>query len=227
MHESWPGHAYPLGATYDGSGTNFALFSEVADRVELCLFEEDGAETRVEVSEVDAHVWHCYLPQVQPGQRYGYRVHGPWDPKQGLRCNPAKLLLDPYAKATTREIDWDQSLFGYNFGDPDSRNDDDSAPHMTFGVVINPFFDWEGDRRLNYPYNESVIYEAHVKGMTQLHEDLPEEIRGTYAGLAHPSITDHLKRLGITTLELMPVHQFIQDSTLLDQGLRNYWGYNT
>ncbi|MDO9498225.1 MAG: glycogen debranching protein GlgX [Nocardioides sp.] len=227
MHESWPGHAYPLGATYDGSGTNFALFSEVAERVELCLFEEDGAETRVEVSEVDAHVWHCYLPQVQPGQRYGYRVHGPWDPKQGLRCNPAKLLLDPYAKATTREIDWDQSLFGYNFGDPDSRNDDDSAPHMTFGVVINPFFDWEGDRRLNYPYDESVIYEAHVKGMTQLHEDLPEDIRGTYAGLAHPSITEHLKRLGITTLELMPVHQFIQDSTLLDQGLRNYWGYNT
>jgi glycogen operon protein len=227
VHESWPGHAYPLGATYDGSGTNFALFSEVAERVELCLFEEDGAETRVEVSEVDAYVWHCYLPQVQPGQRYGYRVHGPWDPDNGLRCNPNKLLLDPYAKATTREIHWDQSLFGYNFGDPDSRNDDDSAPHMTFGVVINPFFDWEGDRRLNYPYNESVIYEAHVKGMTQLHPDLPEEIRGTYAGLAHPAITEHLNKLGITTLELMPVHQFIQDSTLLEKGLRNYWGYNT
>ncbi|MCD4526780.1 glycogen debranching protein GlgX [Nocardioides sp. cx-173] len=227
MLESWPGQAYPLGATYDGSGTNFALFSEVADRVELCLFDEDGNEQRVEVREVDAYVWHCYLPHIQPGQRYGYRVHGPWDPEQGLRCNPAKLLLDPYAKATTREIDWDQSLFGYNFGDPDSRNDDDSAAHMTLGVVINPFFDWEGDRRLNYPYNESVIYEAHVKGMTQLHPDLPEDIRGTYAGLAHPAITEHLQHLGVTAIELMPVHQFIQDSTLLEKGLRNYWGYNT
>ncbi|MCD4536585.1 glycogen debranching protein GlgX [Nocardioides sp. cx-169] len=227
MLESWPGQAYPLGATYDGSGTNFALFSEVADRVELCLFDEDGNEQRVEVREVDAYVWHCYLPHIQPGQRYGYRVHGPWDPEQGLRCNPAKLLLDPYAKATTREIDWDQSLFGYNFGDPDSRNDDDSAGHMTLGVVINPFFDWEGDRRLNYPYNESIIYEAHVKGMTQLHPDLPEDIRGTYAGLAHPAITEHLQHLGVTAIELMPVHQFIQDSTLLEKGLRNYWGYNT
>ncbi|WP_245156157.1 glycogen debranching protein GlgX [Nocardioides sp. 503] len=227
MLESWPGQAYPLGATYDGSGTNFALFSEVAERVELCLFDEDGAEERVEVWEVDAFIWHCYLPHVQPGQRYGYRVHGPYAPDQGLRCNPNKLLLDPYAKATTREIDWDQSLFGYNFGDPDSRNDDDSAAHMTLGVVINPFFDWEGDRRLNYPYNESVIYEAHVKGMTQLHPDLPEDIRGTYAGLAHPAITEHLQHLGVTAIELMPVHQFIQDSTLLEKGLRNYWGYNT
>jgi isoamylase len=225
--ESWPGQAYPLGATYDGSGTNFALFSEVADRVELCLFDEDGTEERVEIREVDAYVWHCYLPHVQPGQRYGYRVHGPYAPDQGLRCNPNKLLLDPYAKATTREIDWDQSLFGYNFGDPDSRNDEDSAAHMTLGVVINPFFDWEGDRRLNYPYNESVIYEAHVKGMTQLHPDLPEDIRGTYAGLAHPAITEHLQHLGVTAIELMPVHQFIQDSTLLEKGLRNYWGYNT
>jgi len=225
--ETWPGNAYPLGATFDGSGTNFALFSEVADRVELCLFEEDGTETRLEVTEVDAHVWHCYLPSVQPGQRYGYRVHGPWDPENGLRCNPNKLLLDPYAKATSGEIDWDQSLFGYNFGDPDSRNDDDSAGHMTHGVVINPFFDWEGDRRLDIPYNESIIYEAHVKGLTQLHPDVPEEQRGTYAGLSHPSITEHLTKLGVTAIELMPVHQFVQDSTLLDKGLRNYWGYNT
>ena len=172
-------------------------------------------------------MWHCYLPTVQPGQRYGYRVHGPWDPANGLRCNPNKLLLDPYAKATSGEIDWDQSLFGYDFGDPDSRNDDDSAAHMTHGVVINPFFDWEGDRRLNIPYNESFIYEAHVKGLTQLHPDVPEEQRGTYAGLAHPAITDHLTKLGVTAIELMPVHQFVQDSTLLDQGLRNYWGYNT
>ncbi len=225
--EVWPGRAYPLGATFDGSGTNFALFSEVADQVELCLFDETGAETRVELTEVDAYVWHGYLPRIQPGQRYGYRVHGPWDPKQGLRCNPHKLLLDPYAKATAGEIEWNQSLFGYTFGDESSRNDDDSGPHMTKGVVINPFFDWEGDRRLDVPYNESVIYEAHVKGMTQLHQGVPAEQRGTYAGLAHPSVIDHLQRLGITAIELMPVHQFIQDSTLLDKGLRNYWGYNT
>src|ERR687898_572297 len=231
--EIWPGTAYPLGATFDGTGTNFALFSEVAERVELCLFDPDPdnpgsfTETRLEVTEVDAYVWHCYIPTVQPGQRYGYRVHGPWDPKKGLRCNPNKLLLDPYAKATAGDIDWDQSLFAYNFGEEDSRNDDDSAAHMTHGVVINPFFDWEGDRRLGIPYNESFIYEAHVKGLTQLHPDVPEEQRGTYAGLAHPSVTAHLKKLGVTAIELMPVHQFVQDSTLLDQGLRNYWGYNT
>ncbi|WP_028653186.1 glycogen debranching protein GlgX [Nocardioides halotolerans] len=225
--EIWPGRAYPLGATFDGSGTNFALFSEVAERVELCLFDADGEETRVELTEVDAYVWHGYLPQVQPGQRYGYRVHGPWEPERGLRCNPAKLLLDPYAKATAGDIEWNQSLFGYDFGDEGSRNDEDSGPHMTKGVVINPFFDWEGDRRLDVPYNESVIYEAHVKGMTQLHEGVPEELRGTYAGLAHPATTAHLKRLGVTAIELMPVHQFIQDSSLLDRGLRNYWGYNT
>ncbi|MCW2794854.1 glycogen debranching protein GlgX [Nocardioides sp.] len=227
MTEVWPGQAYPLGATFDGSGTNFAVFSEIADRVELCLFDEDGTETRVEVSEVDAYVWHCYLPLVQPGQRYGYRVHGPWDPKKGLRCNPNKLLLDPYAKATSGDIDWDQSLFGYDFGDPESRNDDDSARHMMKSVVITPFFDWEGDRRLDIPYNETVIYEAHVKGLTKMHPDLPEELRGTYAGLAHPAITAHLTKLGVTAIELMPVHQFIQDKTLLEKGLRNYWGYNS
>jgi isoamylase len=229
--ETWPGSAYPLGATFDGSGTNFALFSEVAEKVELCLFDvnEAGAveETRVELSEVDAYVWHAYLPSVQPGQRYGYRVHGPWDPAQGQRCNPSKLLLDPYAKATTGEIDWDQALFGYNFGDPDSRNDDDSGPHMTYGVVINPFFDWEGDRRPAVPYNQTVIYEAHVKGLTHLHPEVPEEMRGTYAALGHPAVIAHLTKLGVTAIELMPVHQFIQDSTLLDKGLRNYWGYNT
>jgi isoamylase len=225
--EVWPGRAYPLGATYDGSGTNFALFSEVADRVELCLFDSEGTETRVELTEVDAYVWHCYLPSVQPGQRYGYRVHGPWDPEQGLRCNPSKLLLDPYAKATAGEIDWDQALFSYTFGDEDSRNDDDSAPHMTHGVVINPFFDWEGDRRPDYTYDETFVYEAHVKGLTQLHPDVPEEQRGTYAGVAHPAVVEHLTKLGVTAIELMPVHQFIQDSTLLDKGLRNYWGYNT
>ncbi|MEP6816821.1 MAG: alpha-amylase family glycosyl hydrolase, partial [Marmoricola sp.] len=225
--ELWPGNPYPLGATFDGGGTNFALFSEAADKVELCLYDAAGAETRVSVREVDAHVWHCYLPPVQPGQRYGYRVHGPYDPERGLRCNPAKLLLDPYAKATTREIDWDPSLFGYDFKNPEKRNDDDSGPHMTLGVVTNPFFDWEGDRGLNIPYNESIIYEAHVKGMTQLHPDVPEELRGTYAGLSHPAVTEHLTKLGVTAIELMPVHQFVQDNTLLEKGLRNYWGYNT
>ena len=225
--EIWPGQPYPLGATFDGNGTNFALFSEIAQGVELCLFDEEGNETRVELTEVDAYVWHGYLPTVQPGQRYGYRVHGPWDPGQGLRCNPNKLLLDPYAKATSGDIDWDQSLFGYTFGDEDSRNDEDSAPHMTLGVVVNPYFDWEGDRPPRYLYSESVIYEAHVKGLTQRHPAVPEELRGTYAGIAHPAVIEHLQKLGITAVELMPVHQFVQDSTLSEKGLRNYWGYNT
>jgi glycogen operon protein len=225
--EVWPGTAYPLGATFDGVGTNFAVFSEVAEQVELCLFDDARNETRVTMTEVDAFVWHCYLPSVQPGQRYGYRVDGGYDPEHGLRCNPAKLLLDPYAKATVGDIDWDQSLFGYDFGEPDSRNDDDSGGHMMLGVVINPFFDWEGDRRLNVPYHESLIYEAHVKGLTELHPAVPEDLRGTYAGLAHPAVVQHLTRLGVTAIELMPVHQFVQDSTLLDKGLRNYWGYNT
>ena len=225
--ETWPGSAYPLGATFDGSGTNFALFSEAAERVELCLFDEAGTETRVQVHEVDAYVWHCYLPQIQPGQRYGYRVHGVNDPKSGKRANPNKLLLDPYAKATCGEFDWDNSLFGYNFGEPDSVNNEDSAGHMMLGVVVNPFFDWAGDRHPRIPYAETVIYEAHVKGLTSLHPEVPEEQRGTYAGLAHPAVIEHLQRVGVTAIELMPVHQFVQDSTLLEKGLRNYWGYNT
>ncbi|HSU03383.1 MAG TPA: glycogen debranching enzyme, partial [Nocardioides sp.] len=173
--ENWPGTAYPLGATFDGTGTNFALFSEVAERVELCLFDPDpdqpGAfvETKLEVTEVDAYVWHCYIPTIQPGQRYGYRVHGPWDPTKGLRCNPNKLLLDPYAKATAGEIEWNQSLFSYNFGEEDSRNDDDSAASMPKSVVINPFFDWGTDRPPNLEYADTVIYEAHVKGLTETH----------------------------------------------------------
>ncbi|WP_270365909.1 glycogen debranching protein GlgX [Microbacterium algeriense] len=225
--EIWPGTAYPLGATFDGQGTNFALFSEGAERVELCLFDDDGAETRVPLTEVDAFVWHGYLPTVQPGQLYGYRVHGPYDPTQGQRFNANKLLLDPYAKAVAGEIDWGQSLFGYDFGDPDSRNDDDSAAAMVKSVVINPFFEWAGDRPLKTPYAETVIYEAHVKGLTERHPDIPEELRGTYAGIAHPAVVEHLQRLGITALELMPVHQFVNDSVLQDKGLSNYWGYNT
>lgn len=225
--EVWPGSAYPLGATFDGQGTNFALFSEGAERVELCLFDADGTETRVPLTEVDAFVWHGYLPTVQPGQRYGYRVHGPYDPAQGQRFNPNKLLLDPYAKAVAGDIDWGQSLFGYDFGDPDSRNDDDSAAAMAKGVVVSPFFEWGGDRPLKTPYAETVIYEAHVKGLTQRHPEVPEELRGTYAGIAHPAVVEHLQRLGVTALELMPVHQFVNDSVLQDKGLSNYWGYNT
>jgi glycogen operon protein len=225
--ETWPGTPYPLGATYDGAGTNFAVFSEVADSVELCLFDEDGGETRVELPEYDAFVWHGYLPDVGPGQRYGFRVHGPYDPGHGHRCNPNKLLLDPYAKAIEGHIDWDESLFGYRFGAPDERNDDDSAPHMMTSVVINPYFDWRNDHQLHIPYHESLIYETHVKGMTINHPDIPERIRGTYAGLAHPVMIEHLTGLGITAVELMPVHQFVTDSALHEKGLSNYWGYNT
>ena len=225
--ETWPGSAYPLGATLDAGGTNFALFSEIADSVELCLFDENGTETRVPLVEVDAFVWHAYLPGIRAGQRYGYRVTGAYDPAQGQRANPSKLLLDPYAKATSGEIDWDQSLFSYDFGDPDSRNDDDSAGHMMLGVVVDQEFDWTGDVRPRIPYNRTVIYEAHVKGLTELHPDVPEAERGTYSGVAHPAIIEHLKNLGITALELMPVHQFVNDSTLQEKGLSNYWGYNT
>ncbi|TLM85488.1 glycogen debranching protein GlgX [Pseudarthrobacter sp. NamE2] len=225
--EVWPGSAYPLGATYNGTGTNFALFSERAEKVELCLFDDDGEETRITLDEVDGYVWHCYIPQVQPGQKYGYRVHGPYDPASGNRFNPNKLLLDPYAKAIHGQVDWDPSLFTYNLGDEDSVNNEDSAKHMMLGVVTNPYFDWEGDQQLRIPYHQSVIYEAHVKGLTQLHPDVPEEQRGTYAGVAHPAVIAHLQKLGVTAIELMPVHQFVNDGTLQDKGLNNYWGYNT
>ena len=225
--QAWPGSAYPLGATFDGSGTNFALFSEGAERVELCLFGDRGKETRIEMRDVDAFVWHVYLPTVQPGQRYGFRVHGPNDPANGQRFNPNKLLLDPYAKAVEGQVQWGQAVFGYNFGDPDSRNDEDSAHAMMKGVVVNPFFDWAGDRLPKTPYAETVIYEAHVKGLTELHPEIPEEIRGTYSAIAHPAIIEHLKHIGVTAIELMPVHQFVNDSTLQEKGLSNYWGYNT
>ncbi|HRC65842.1 MAG TPA: glycogen debranching protein GlgX, partial [Dermatophilaceae bacterium] len=228
----WPGKPYPLGATYGGSGVNFALFSEVAERVELCLISDDGTETRVEMPEHDAFVWHVYLPTIQPGQRYGYRVHGPYDPAKGHRCNPDKLLLDPYATAIDGEMQGSQALFGYSFGDPalglsSVPNAVDSLGHTMYSVVTNPFFDWGKDRPPGHAYHDSVIYEAHVKGLTMLHPDVPKEIRGTYAGIGHPATIEHLRRLGVTAIELMPVHQFVQDFTLLDKGLRNYWGYNT
>jgi isoamylase len=223
----WPGHAYPLGATYDGSGTNFAIFSEAAARVELCLFEEDGTEERVRLVEVDGFVWHGYLPNVEPGQRYGYRVHGPYDPARGVRCNPYKLLIDPYAKAVDGPVRWDEAVFGYPFGSPDERNDTDSAPFVPKSVVVNPFFDWGTDRAPRIPYHETVIYEAHVKGLTTTHPEIPEQLRGTFTGLAHPVMIEHLTRLGITAIELMPVHEFLNDHHLQEKGLANYWGYNT
>ncbi|WP_326548528.1 glycogen debranching protein GlgX [Mycolicibacterium sp. ND9-15] len=225
--EVWPGKAYPLGGTYDGTGTNFAVFSEAADKVELCLFDADGTETRVTLPENDAFVWHGFIPNIEPGQRYGYRVHGASDPPSGQRCNPNKLLLDPYSKAIDGAFDWNQSLFGYNFGDPDSRNDDDSAASMPKSVVINPYFDWGNDRPPDYEYADSVIYEAHVKGLTQTHPGIPENIRGTYSAVAHPVIIEHLQSLGVTAIELLPVHHFANDSTLIEKGLSNYWGYNT
>ncbi|WP_424530586.1 glycogen debranching protein GlgX [Sphaerisporangium viridialbum] len=227
MREVWPGEPYPLGATWDGAGTSFALFSEVAERVELCLFDDAGAETRIDLPEVDGFVWHGYLPGVMPGQRYGYRVHGPYDPGRGHHCDPGKLLLDPYAKAIEGDVHWDRSLFSYQFTDPGQRNTDDSAPHMPKNVVVNPFFDWGNDRSPRTPYHETVIYEAHVRGLTMRHPDVPEEQRGTYAGLAHPSVIEHLLSMGVTAVELMPVHQFVPEHAMVARGLTNYWGYNT
>ncbi|MFC9158706.1 glycogen debranching protein GlgX [Streptomyces bauhiniae] len=220
----WSGHPYPLGASYDGQGTNFALFSEVAERVELVLVDDAGAETPVPLHEVDGFVWHGYLPEVGPGQRYGYRVHGPWQPSLGHRCNPAKLLLDPYARAVDGQMDNDPSLYER---DPHGPAPADSAGHSMLGVVTDPYFDWGDDRPPGRPYSESVIYETHVRGLTATHPDVPERLRGTYAGLAHPAITGHLTSLGVTAVELMPVHQFAQDGVLRDRGLSNYWGYNT
>jgi len=230
----WPGSSYPLGANFDGGGTNFALFSEIAEKVELCLIGDDGGEARICLDEVDGYVWHAYLPNVSPGQRYGFRVHGPYDPATGHRCDPSKLLLDPYGKSFNGEFKFGQALFSYDMAvaaeDPAETGTPpqvDSLGHTMTSVVINPFFDWATDRAPRRPYHETVIYEAHVKGMTQTHPAVPEALRGTYAGLAHPAIIDHLKSLNVTAIELMPVHQFLHDSRLLDLGLRNYWGYNT
>lgn len=221
---------YPLGASYDGAGVNFALFSQVAQKVELCLFDEEDRETRVEMTEQNSYVWHNYLPGIQPGQRYGYRVYGPYDPAKGLRCNPNKLLLDPYAKAIEGNIDGDESLYSYWFKSPEdvtSMNTLDSAPHTMKSAVVNPYFDWGNDQHPNISYHDSVIYEAHVRGMTNLNLDVPPDIRGTYAGLAYPSVIEYLRKLGVTAIELMPIHQFVNDSFLQEKGLSNYWGYNT
>src|ERR1035438_9580156 len=234
----WPGTPYPLGATWDGWGTNFTLFSEVAERVQLCLFDEadddagSGAgskltETQIDLTEIDGFVWHGYLPGIAPGQRYGYRVHGPYEPPRGRRCDGSKLVLDPYGKAIEGDVSWDESLFDYQFANPSKRNTTDSAPRMPKNVVINPFFDWGDDRAPQIPYHETVIYEAHVRGLTLCHPEVPAGQRGSYAGLAHPAVIAHLQRLGVTAVELMPVHQFIAEKSLVARGLTNYWGYNT
>ena len=223
----WPGRPYPLGATFDGTGTTFALFSAVAERVELALFDADGQENRCDLPETTGHVWHGYLPSVTPGQRYGFRVHGPWDPGRGLRCNPAKLLLDPYAKAIEGSVRWDPACYAHDLSEPDRRDDRDSAPYVPRSVVVNPYFDWTEDRLPRRELYQSVIYETHVRGFTMTHPDIPDHLRGTYAGLAHPAAIRHLVDLGITAVELMPVHQYVHDQHLVDRGLRNYWGYNS
>jgi isoamylase len=225
--KAWIGKPYPLGATHDGAGTNFSVFSEAAERVELCLFDEDGRQTRLALPEVTAFCWHGYLPGVGPGQRYGFRVHGPWAPEKGQRCNPAKLLLDPYAKAVEGNVKWDEAVYPYRFGEPDAPDGRDSAPFVPKSVVTDTSFGWGDDRRPETPWHETIIYEAHVKGLTASHPEIPPESRGTYAGLAHPAAIEHLKRLGVTAVELMPVHQFIQYAHLAERGLRNYWGYST
>ncbi len=226
--EVWPGAPFPLGATFDGSGTNFSIFSEAATSVELCLFDDDGTPTCVRLPEVTAFVHHGYLPGVQPGQRYGFRVEAPWDPASGSRGNPAKLLIDPYAKAVEGRVEWADAVLPFTGDDPDgSPSPTDSAPFVPRSVVISPYFDWSDDRHPRTPWHETVLYETHVRGLTMRHPDVPEELRGTYLGLASRPVIDHLKRLGVTAVELMPVHQFVHDQRLDELGLRNYWGYNS
>jgi isoamylase len=220
------GRPMPLGATFDGNGTNFALFSEVAESVELCLFDDSGAETRIALRK-QRSIWNGYLLDVGPGDRYGYRVHGPWDPAQGLRCNPSKLLLDPYARAIEGGIDWNPACYPYRFSDESAQDDSDSAPYVPRGVVCNPEFDWLDDLPPAVPLTDTVVYEVHVKGATMLHPDVPPGLRGMYAGLAHPAFLDHLTALGVTAVQLMPVHQFVHSHYLVQRGLRNYWGYDT
>ncbi len=225
----WPGQPYPLGATWDTRGTNFALFSENATKVELCLF--DGTrETRITLPEVTDHCWHGYLPEVRPGQRYGYRVHGPYEPSAGHRFNPVKLLLDPYAKAIDGDLRWDDALFGYTIGHADadlSHDSRDSAERMPKSVVIDSAFDWGDDHVLRTPWHRTVIYEVHLRGYTLLHPELPQNLRGTYAGFACPPVIEHLRALGVTAVELMPCHHFVPERSLVDRRLTNYWGYNS
>ncbi len=222
-----PATAAPLGAHYDGNGASLGLFSSVADAVELCLFDDAGKETRRSLEQGEGYMWQGYLPGAKPGQRYGYRVHGPWEPQSGSRCNPAKLLLDPYARAVVGEVRWDPAVYGHVAGDPNQADGSDSAPYVPRSVLVAGDFDWGEDRRPGRPMADSIFYEVHVKGFTQLHPDVPERLRGTYGGLAHPAAISHLQRLGVTAVELLPVHQFVHDAQLVARGLRNYWGYQS
>ncbi|HVI22026.1 MAG TPA: glycogen debranching protein GlgX, partial [Myxococcales bacterium] len=223
-----PGRTYPLGAHYDGHGTNFALFSELATRVELCLFDDNGTESHVDLPEMTGFVWHGYAIGLGPGQRYGFRVHGPYNPAEGKRCNPAKLLLDPYARAIEGLPKWNEALYAYVAGDPDgAKSDSDSGPFAPRSIVTNPYFDWHDDKTPRHAWNDTIVYEVHVKGFTQTHPDIPEELRGKYLGLASRPAIEHLKRLGVTAVELLPIHQFVHSQHLHDKGLRNYWGYDS
>ena len=227
----WPGNVYPLGSTWDGKGTNFALYSEHATGVELCFFDRNDQETRLELTEVSNFVWHGYVPGIGPGQRYGYRVHGPYAPNEGHRFNPNKLLIDPYGKAIDGDVGNGPELFGYSWDDPEedlSFSEFDDVHLMPKSVVVDQSFDWGGDQLLQTPWHETVIYEVHVKGFTKLHPDIPAELRGTYAGMAHPAAIEHLQRLGITAVELMPIHHYLAyPGHLADKGLKNYWGYDS
>jgi isoamylase len=229
----WPGRSYPLGATWDATGVNFALFSEQATKVELCLFDSADAaheSERITLSERTDQVWHAYLPEVLPGQLYGYRVHGPFEPQKGLRFNPNKVLLDPYARSIGRDVRWSDEVFGYRVGDPNadlSFDERDDAAHAPLGLVIDPAFTWGNDQPPRTPWHKTIIYELHVKGFTQLHPGIPEKLRGTYIALASEAVINHLLDLGVTAVELMPVHHFLKDRHLLERGLTNYWGYNS
>ena len=222
-----PGRPYPLGATYDGIGTNFSLFSEQGERVEVCLFNQNGRETRVLLPEETAHIHHGFIAGIGPGQRYGFRVHGPWRPAAGLRFNSEKLLLDPYGKAVDGEVRWNRSVFSHQQADDNRISRSDSAPSMPKNVVISPYFDWGNDRPPGTPWDQTVVYEMHVKGFTARHPAVPPQLRGTYAGLATDPVVDHLLSLGVTAVELQPIHQFIHDEHLVSSGLRQYWGYNS
>ncbi|MGH9114699.1 MAG: alpha-amylase family glycosyl hydrolase, partial [Acidimicrobiales bacterium] len=227
-HPVSPGGPFPLGTAFDGLGTNFSMFSQAAECVELCLFDDGGSEDRYALPEVDAYCWHGYLEGVEPGQRYGYRVHGPYKPEDGLRCNPDKLLLDPYAKAVDGHVEWGQPVYPYRLGGDDLAIDTtDSAASMPKAIVVDPAFDWGHDHHPRTLWADTVIYETHVKGLTWTHPDIPDNQRGTYAGVAHPAVLDHFSHLGITAVELMPVHHFVHDDRLAKLGLRNYWGYNS
>ncbi len=223
----WPGRAYPLGAHYDGVGGNFAVYAGEADAVELCLFDDEGVESRLELPEMHGHVWHGYLPFVEPGQRYGFRAHGPFDRDKGQLYNSKKLLLDPYARAITGEVLDDPSLLAYKAGRPDIPSTLDSAASMPRSVLVSPYYDWGSDHPPDVPIADTVIYEVHVKGATQRHPDVPEALRGTYLGLTHPAFVEHLQRLGVTAVELLPIHEHVDEPFLVKRGLRNYWGYNT